>query len=252
MTPILVALFAFACMFAGTRGGMFLRNALPEHHLTDDSKEVVRLGMGLIATLTALVLGLVTASAKSAFDQQTASVQRAAADILTLDRALADYGPETKASRDELRDLVQFQLDHIWQEGMTRVEADVLAGTQRIEALAASLRALEPHDDGRRELKSRAITLGDDIQEARWMRLENQGHSIPTPFLVIVIFWLTVLFGSFGLFAPRNATVAAVLLLCAMSSSASIFLILELEHPFDGVVRVTSAPMHYTLDRLGQ
>lgn len=251
MTPTVVALMAFACMFAGARLGMYLRSALPEQHLSGDSKDVVRLGMGLIATLTALVLGLVIASAKNAFDQIDASVRHTSADILTLDRVLAGYGPETKELREQIRSTVDSQLARIWDEGIPSAQQDVTQRTRVIEGIDAGLRGLSPQNDSQRELQSRALQLSGEMQAARWLLLESQDDSIPTPFLVIVVFWLTVLFWSFGLFAPRNPTVLAVLLVCALSSATAVFLILELERPFGGIVKVSSAPLHYTLSHLG-
>ena len=260
MTEILVALLAFGAMAFGAWFGMRLASALPDHHLSQDSKEAVRIGMALIASLTALVLGLIVAAAKNSFDEQNQAVRHAATDILTMDRALADYGTETRACRDALRRLVGLQLDHIWAEGPgAAASADPAAppagldsGARAIEAVDACVRQLAPGNDGQRVLQARALSLCDTLQEARWLRLESNTAPIPTAFLVIVVFWLTVLFWSFGLFAPRNSTVRAVIVLCALSTSAAIYLILELEHPFDGSVRVASDPMHYTLTHLGE
>lgn len=262
MIEILVALLAFGCMAVGTWFGMRLAAALPDHHLSQDSKEAVRLGMTLIASLTALVLGLIVAAAKSSFDEQNHAVRHAAADILTLDRVLGDYGAETGPCRDALRRMVDLQLDLIWAEGSgsgaasgatpAATSAGVDSGTRAIEAVDACVRQLAPGTDGQRELEGRALSLCDTLQEARWLRIESSAAPIPTVFLVIVIFWLTILFWSFGLFAPRNSTVRAVMLLCALSAAAAIYLILELEHPFDGSVRVASDPMHYTLTHLGE
>lgn len=252
MTPVVVGLLAFLAMSGGTWLGMRLRGALPEHHLSDESKEAVRLGMALIASLTALVLGLVIATAKSAFDEQNSAVRHAAADILTLDRVLADYGPEAKPCRDGIHRLVDQQLDHIWGEGSGAVPPETASTTRAIEAVDAELRLLTPQNDAQRGLQSRALSISGAIQEARWLRLESGGPPIPTPFLVIIVFWLTVLFWSFGLFSPSNATVKAVFGLCALSAGAAIYLILELEHPFAGIVKVSSEPLHYTLSHLGE
>jgi len=252
VTPVVIGLLACLSMLGGTWLGMRLRDALPEHHLGDESKEAVRLGMALIASLTALVLGLVIATAKSAFDEQNSAVRHAAADILTLDRVLADYGPETQACRDGIRRLVELQLEHIWDEGSESAPPDSASGMRAIEALDAGLRLLTPQNDAQRGLQARALSISGDIQETRWLRLESGGAPIPTPFLVIIVFWLTVLFWSFGLFCPSNATVKVVYAMCALSAGAAIYLILELEHPFDGIVKVSSEPMHYTRSHLGE
>src|SRR6266704_4541932 len=103
MSPTSVSLIAFACVFGGTLLGMFVRNRLPGHHLTGDTKEVVRLGTGLIGTIAALVLGLLIASASSTYETQSSQVRHMTANIILLDQLLAQYGPEAGQSRDALR-----------------------------------------------------------------------------------------------------------------------------------------------------
>jgi hypothetical protein len=253
MPPITIALLVFACVFGGTLLGMWLRNALPGHHLSDESKDVVKLGMGLLATLTALVLGLVTASAKSAFDVQDAAVKHMAGGVLGLDRSLARYGPETKAIREMLRNIVVHRLKATWPEDenqAVRVETPETMAT--VEMLEDRIRDLAPQSDGQRAFQAHALSITGDLLDTRWSVFGAVASAIPTPFLVVVVFWLAVLFWSFGLFAPRNATVFAVLVLCAASVAASIFLILEMERPFDGIMKISSAPLRYTLAHLGQ
>ena len=251
MTPALVALLAFAAMAAGLGLGRRLRRALPDHHLSDESKDAIRIGMALIASLTALVLGLVIASAKSAFDEQDRASRRSAADVLMLDRVLADYGPEAATCREGIRRLVDAQLDRMSGDPSRLTASELLATTFAVEGIDTELRRLTPSADGQRELQSRALKLSSDIQEARWMRLEAASR-VPVAFLVIVVLWLTVLFWSFGLFAPPNTTVRTVYLVCALSAAAAIFLILELEHPFGGIVRVSSEPLQFVRAHLGE
>ncbi|HME61220.1 MAG TPA: hypothetical protein VKH62_08205, partial [Candidatus Binatia bacterium] len=111
---------------------------------------------------------------------------------------------------------------------------------------------LSPKNDSQRWLQSEALRVGRDIMETRWLVVGGLGSSVPVLFVVVVVFWLTILFGSFGLFAPRNATVISVLFLCALSVAGSIFLILEMDHPFDGLMKVSSAPIRYALTELGR
>jgi len=253
MPPILAGLIVFACTFGGSLLGMWLRSALPGHHLSEDSKDVVKLGMGLIATLTALVLGLVTASAKSAFDVQDAAVKNSAMSILGLDRTLARYGPETKGIREALRKTLIFRIETTWPEDSSQaVRIETPETTATVEGIEDQIRNLSPQTDAQRAFQSRALAITSDLLDTRWSVFGAVASPIPAPFLVIVVFWLAVLFWSFGLFAPRNATVIAVLVLCALSVAASIFLILEMERPFDGIMKVSSAPLRYTLAHLGQ
>ncbi len=252
MSPIEIALIVFACVFGGGLLGMFLRVLTPEHHLSQDSHDVIKLGMGLIATIAALVLGLVIATTKTSYDTQNAAVKHGAAKALLLDRMLASYGPEAKETRDLLRRVVAYRLGEIWPED--RSAATGLDGPRALptaQEFMARILHLSPKNDAQRWLQSQALQIGNDFMEMRWLVLGGMGSSVPLPFLVVV-FWLTIIFGSFGLFAPRNGTVVAVLFLCALSVAGSIFLILEMDQPFQGLIKISSAPLRYTLSQLGQ
>ena len=96
------------------------------------------------------------------------------------------------------------------------------------------------------------MQLSGDLARARWLMIEQMGPSIPEPLLVIVVFGLTIVFISFGLFSPRNATVTAALFVCGLSVAGFLFLILEMEQPFGGLIQVSSAPMRDALARLGE
>jgi hypothetical protein len=252
MLPLEIALLVFACVFGGALVGMFSSAALPEHHLSKDSVDSIKMGMGLVATMTALVLGLVTASAKSAFDSQAASVEQTASDILALDRVLASYGPETQEIRESIKRVLASRMTQIWPEDGSGSRRDAPEALATAEGIQRSLLALSPKGDAQSWLKSRALDLASDVLQTRWRSLASGSNVVQTPFLVVVVSWLTVIFWSFGLVAPRNATVIAVLLVCALSVSASIFLILEMGNPYEGLMRVSSAPLKFTLDHLGK
>ena len=250
MSEIGIASIVFGCIFAAAIAGIWCRSRLPEHHLGSDSKDVVRIGMSLIASMTALLLGLVIASAKNGFDVQDTAVRNLAADIVTLDRTMAKYGPEAKQVREQIRQAVEARLEATWpSDGATSVPAGSAAPAENIEG---QILALTPQNDAQRYLQSQALALTSDAMKTRWAAFAGAGNVVPTPFLVIVVFWLAVLFWSFGLFAPRNATVISVLLLCALSVAAGVFLILEMESPFTGVMKISSAPLRTALALLGQ
>ncbi len=218
------------------------------------SQDVIKLGMGLIATMAALVLGLVIATAKSSYDTQDAAVKHSAAKVLLLDRVLANYGPETKETRDLLRRTVTSRLDAIWPEDRAQPAKSEgpEVGFEPPQGIEAQILRLVPQNDAQRWLRSHALQIGSDLMETRWLMLGGLSSSVPLPFLVVVVFWLTIIFGSFGLLAPRNVTVVAVLFLCALSVAGSIFLILEMDQPFKGLMKISSAPVRYTLSHLGQ
>ena len=253
MSSLIVGLIAFACIFGGVILGIVIRSKLPEHHLDSESRDVVKLGIGVIAMMTALLLGLVTASAKSAFDSQATAVRQSAADILALDRILARYGPETKDLRELIRVMVAYRLAMTWPEdGSSPAKMDVAESTFAVETIEDRILELSPQTDAQREFKSRALMISGNFMRARWLVSGGKVETIPWMLLIAVIFWLTVIFGSFGLFAPPNATVVTVLFFCALSIAVSIFLILELEQPFEGVIKVSSAPLRFVLSHLGQ
>ena len=251
MSAMAISWIVFACVFGGALLGMFLRNALPEHHLNEDSKDVVKLGMALIATMSALLLGLLIASAKGSYDAQSGEVTQLSVNIIQLDRILARYGPETKGVRDVLRRTV-LSLDRNWSEGTSRSEKlDSAAMRAGGASFYEKIQELSPRNDFQRSLQGQALQIALDLGRGRTLLLEQAGSSIPTPFLVVVVFWLAVIFISFGLFAPYNATVIATLFVCALSVSGAIFLILELDSPFAGIMQISDTPLRNALALLG-
>jgi hypothetical protein len=260
MSPLAISGIFFACIVAGTLLGMLLRALLPDEHLSNDTKDVVKLGMGLIGTMTALVLGLLVASTKSGYDTQRNGVAQLAGNIIFLDRILARYGPESKEVREQLRASVADVIQRTWPgENPSSAPAnpsgptEVLGGTGgRYEGLYDKMQLLTPKDNVQRELKAQALKLATDIGQTRWLLLAQQGSSVPTPFLVVVGFWLMVLFASFSMFAPRNAMVFFVLLISALAVSSALFLILELDQPFSGFLQISSAPLRGVLVQLGR
>ncbi len=253
MSPMTISWIVFACVFGGALLGMILRVTLPAHHLSADSKDVVKLGMGLVATMSALVLSLLVASAKTSFDAQGNQLQQMSANVVLLDRVLAHYGPETKEARAALRTTVATMVDRVWSKGAYQSEKLDSAETRAAASgFYETIDALSPRDDVQRSLRADALQISLDIGRARSLLLEDRSSSIPVPFLVVLVFWLAILFIGFGLFAPPNATVVAVLCVCALSVSCAIFLILEMDRPFQGLMQISGAPLRNALTHLGQ
>jgi len=207
----------------------------------------------MIATVSALVLGLLVASAKNTFDTTEQEITDRAAKIIFLDRLLADYGPETKATREQLRRTVAASIELIWPSkrenasGFTNYEQ--MNGMQLTQMM---LLKVTPTSDAQRQLYSTAQQVLTDLRQSRWLLIQRANHVIPIPFLVVLLFWLTMLHVSFGLFAPRNATVITVLFISALSVSGAIFIVLDMTHPLQGVIQVSSEPMRKALELLGQ
>ena len=248
MSPIAVSLIAFAIILAGAFAGTLLRKSLPDHHLADDAKDLVRLGTGLIATIAALVLGLLISSAKTSFDTQTSQVQHVTADVVLLDQLLAHYGPEARDARDLLRRAIGPLVDRVWQEsGAKHVKDTPFAATAVAEDANARIDALEPKTEAQRSLKSRAVQLVTDLTQTRLLLFAQSGKSIPMPFLAVMVLWLAIIFMSFCLFSRLNPTLIVALVVFALSASAAIFLILEMSEPFAGLMQIPSAPLRNAL-----
>ncbi len=254
MNSLTISLIVFACVFGGALLGMYLGAVLHERHLGADSKDLVKLGMGLIGTMTALVLGLLIASAKGSFDTQRNGLAQLSANIIFLDRVLAHYGPETKEARDMLRASVADLLQHAWpQENPQSGLAEAKSRTEgRYEGLYEKIQELAPKNDSQRALQAQALKVGADIAQTRWLLFAQKGSSIPIPFLVVMVSWLTLILASFGVFAPPNAVACITLLVCALAVSSAVFLILELDRPFDGMIQISAAPLRDALAQLGR
>jgi len=248
MSSFAISLIVFACVFGAALLGISLRAIVPEHHLSADSKGVVNLGMALVATMSALVLGLLIASAKNSFDTQNTAFTEMSAQVVVLDRVLAHYGPETKEVRDLLRTTTVHVLDQMGSKNPIGQEAPS-AGR---EAVLDKIQELSPKDDRQRSLQAQAFSIGMGVLQTRWLQYQQTTTAVSVPLLVVLVFWLTVIFFSFGLFAPRNATVVASLLICALSVSGAILLILEMYTPYSGLIKISSAPLRSALANLGQ
>jgi hypothetical protein len=252
MSAFAIGGIVFACVFGGALLGIFLSTVLPKHHLSDDTKDVVRLAMATLATMAALVLGLLTASSKNSFDTKDNEIRHSAAQIVLLDRTLAEYGPETQEVRKLLREIVAMRIRSIWNED-DKFDVAVFRGVPAsIEEIQRKLLAFSPANDTQRWLQSKALQIIGEITEARWLLTQQTDSSIQWQFLAILVFWLAIIFGSFGMFAPRNATVVGALFAGALSMAGSIYLIVEMDRPFSGSIKLSSAPLHYALDQLGR
>jgi hypothetical protein len=246
LSPLALSCIIFVLIVGGIFLGVALRRALPKHHLSKDSQEVVRLGVGLVATIAALVLGLLIAAAKSSFDTQSGQVKQITAEILLVDNLLSLYGPEAQPIRQELRTAMGSVVDHIWSEKKAKTTGSFAADAPA-EKVYVDLQALVPQTDLQRSIQTRAVQAGTDATQTRLLLFTESGNLIPVPFLAIMAFWLVIIFASFSLFSELNPTVFAFLVLFAFSASCALFLILELSQPFSGLMAISSAPLREAL-----
>jgi hypothetical protein len=232
---------------------MVLHVKLPDRHLDSDSRDVVKLVMGLVATISALVLSLLIASASTTYDRQSSELKTLSVNILQLDQTLESYGPGAKAVRDALRNAVRQTHDRIWSpDGVRPEDLNSVETRSSAKADVGMLHRLSPTTDIERMMQSRAIGLSQDISQARLLMFEQLGSAIPWPFLTVLIFWICVLFLGFGLFSSPNPTVTVALLVGSLSVACAIFLILELNAPLVGLVRISDAPLRNVIAQIDQ
>ena len=248
MSPLTLSVIALACILAGAVVGMLLRNKLPEDHLGSDAKDLLKLGAGLIGTIAALVLGLLIASAKTSFDTQVTQIKQLTADVILLDQLLAQYGPEAATVRNLLRGAVDAVADRIWHEhSSVSAMKTPYEGTAAGEAFFMKLRQLPPQTDEQRSIKDRAIQVSTNIAHTRLLLFTQGDNPIPMPFLIVLIFWISIIFVNFSLFADPKPIVIAALAVFALSAAAAIFLVLELGQPFSGIMQISSIPLRSAL-----
>ncbi len=250
MNDLWISLAVFAVIFGGALVGVLVRPLLSEQHLHPESKDVVKMATGLIGTLAALVLGLLIASAKNSFDQKTTYVRQMTATIILLDDLLAQYGPEAAPLRNLLRQGIPPLANRIWHEEDNSAGKPVhFEASAQSLAFEGQLERLSPNNDVQRSLQSRAIQAFTEGAQIRLQLFVQAGGSIPVPFMVILVFWIGAIFVSFTLFARTNLVVMAALLVCAPSFACAIFLVLELDNPFAGVMGISSATLRNALCR---
>lgn len=253
MTALQQSILIFSCIFSGIALGIGLRRWLPDHHLTSDAKEIARLGGGLIGTIAALVLGLLIAGAKSGYDVKSSQVNQLIASAILLDDLLAQYGPEAHAARQHFREAIESMAERIWDEGdPTHKGARPFEVSRPFESFQKELTKLAPANDAQRSLKERATQTLAELAKVRFLLFAESETdlSIPVPFLIILVFWLTIIFLSFSLFVDPNPLIIAGLLIFALSASGALFLVIELADPFTGMMQVSDEPLRQALSPL--
>jgi hypothetical protein len=244
MNPLGIAVFVFGCSYAAALLGMFLHHRLPTHHLDADSRDVLKLVMGLVATMAALVLGLLVAASNASQERQLTELRTLSADIILLDRTLTLYGPGAQTARRALHYVVRHTHDAIWSPAGIRPEnLDAPTVQQAAKATLQQVVDLPATTQKEQMLKSHAFEQADGISKSRLLMFESLQSPITWPVLAVLICWITVLFLGFGLLARVHATVAVAQLLGAISIAGAIFLILELGEPYHGLMRISDQPL---------
>ncbi len=247
MTSSWTFLLSFVSIVAGIILGMRLRTRLSPARLGHDTKEVVRLGAGLLATLAAVVISLMIASAKSSYDTQDAHFRQLAAYLVETDQLLAQYGPEAMPVRKLMRESVPAAMDRIWNEKAVASQDTAFTANSLAEQLYTAIEALSPVNDAQRSLKPRIVQASNDIARTRLLLFADGDKPILTPFLLILIVWLTVIFVSFGLYVEPGVVAWTALLVFALSVSSALFLVADLSQPFAGLMQISKEQLRHTL-----
>lgn len=251
MDPLVLSIVVLLATLSAAAIGFLLHGAGPFADQGDEQRSAVRLAVGLMSTLTAIVLGMVTSSAKDTFDQANEMVAGLAVDTITLDKLLDSYGPETAEIRRQLLDDLRYRIDRL-QSPDTYARADLEAATlvPRVEMLYASVVNLASASELQKMLQARALDMiggrvgfGEgNMAQKRWL-FTVRPASVPSVFIVVVTIWLVLEFLCFGLFSPRRTAVFVSILVAAIVLSSAMFLLLELEDPIDGFFKVSVEPL---------
>jgi hypothetical protein len=251
---ISVALFAVAllCPLAGASIGVAVRGRLPEHHLARDATDVIKLAMGLMATLVALTLGLLIQSANRYRSTIETEYKQILAGIVHLDEYLQAYGPEANAIREHVRQVAIVSFQERWP-GEDFGPTTPMPERTRYTEIQRQIVALQPADAAQRWFQAQALQITNRISDLRWLVVSQQSAHAPLLPVFCLIFLASIaIFGSFTLYVKPNATVVTVISLSALAIAGSTFLIVELNNPFQGLLHISSQAAHEVARTLGQ
>jgi ABC-type amino acid transport system permease subunit len=246
MIHIVIGLISFAAIFGGALIGLFVRRRLPGHHLSAETQSVVTVSVAVIGTLSALVLGLMISAANTSFSKRSDEVRELSLQVIRVERNLRRYGPEADDARAKMRAWAAIKLEQLSPE-KGKSPPSPQKGIETLESVQDALLALTPNDERQKYLRTLCLNLSSTLIYERWALQQQTGHSIPGPFLILLIFWLAIVFASFGLFAPTNATTIVALFLCSVAVSGGIYLIEELDNPLSGLIRIPFDSMRRAL-----
>jgi hypothetical protein len=244
MSIALYGLAAFAVVFGGGMLGLLLGRVLPEKYHTDATQRVVQTATGMVSLLSALVIGLLVATAKNKFDTSNQQVEQFAASLMLLNRELVNYGPEANDTKTLLRKYTVAKIAETWPDGPgPKPESSDPAAWKLLESLQQSLTELAPKTASQRAEAATASETAAALVKTTWLQAAEESEHVQDPFVQVMIVWLFVLFLSFGLFAPRNILVVIALLIGALSIAGAVVLIVDMDSPFEGVIVVSADPM---------
>jgi hypothetical protein len=248
--PLAVGLIVFALILGGAYAGWKLRKLLPTQHLTEETKNLASVSTAIVATLSALVLGLLISNANSSFIRLGGEVTALSAQILRLDKMLLRYGSESQQAREVLRQYATQKKADMFPDNPTSVRLGNPSTYELLQRLEDMLLALKPANPRDQWWLGQAMSLAGKIGDTRWLIAQQVGQGTPKAFIALLAFWLALLFASFGLFAPHNSTSAVILILFALAVAGAVAMFLELEQGFGRVIHISPEPMRQAVEAL--
>jgi hypothetical protein len=245
--PLVIGALVFALVLAGAFTGAVVRRRVPQHNLTEETKNLVSVSMAVVATISALVLGLLLSNANSSFNAMQGQVTSLSAEILRLDQLLRRYGSDAKSAREKLREYAERKRDDLFPKNSANVDLGNQATYELLQEVEDSVLAIKPANARDQWWLTQAMLLASKIGDTRFLLAQQSGQGTPRAALLLLVFWLILLFASFTLFAPSNLISTVTLTLCAVAISGAIGMILELERGFGGFVQVSPHPMNHVV-----
>jgi hypothetical protein len=240
---LIIGSIVLAALLSGAFAGAKLRDRLPEHELSDETKNLVSVSSAVLGTLSALVLGLLISNANTSFTRLGGEVTALSAQVLRLDHILSRYGANVEPARNVVLQYAEHKAVDLFPDDPADVRLSNPATYELLQRLEDMLLALRPANARDQWWLGQATALAAKIGDSRWLIAQQVGQGTPKAFVALLVFWLALLFASFGLFAPRNFTSAITLTLCALAVAGAVAMFLELERGFGGFVRISPAPM---------
>jgi hypothetical protein len=251
VNPVATGLVAFLCFIGAALIGIVIARLLAQDAITDRNRELIEEAREMLVALSTLTLGLIIASANSSFEKRANELENSAGKIMALDAMLAKYGPPAKESREMLRYLLTSgieRIDHAAEEGFKPNDGRKGTGINRLQA---SLLDLHPANDRESWLRSSALTLSNELASFRWLRYSGDSGGVQWLFVATMVFWLSVVFLSYGFSGPRNRVASATVIALAFAMATAIEITLDLESEGEGLIRISDAPLRLALDQIG-
>lgn len=250
MTATFLSAIVAAVIFSGALIGFALPRVLPEQHLSKETLDAIRLGTGMLSVLASLVLGLLVATVKTSFDATDSAVRSYAADLIVLDETLRDYGNGALPIRRSVRDYTSRLLTDVWLAGDHPYLTENRQAGEALEQVREQIRALPTANADQKWLVDQALQIVTTMLRQRWLLIERAGPSVQPVVIWLLVSWIVAIFISFGINAPRHATMMVALLVVAAAIGSAMFLVLEMDTPFEGVLRISSEPMATALSHM--